>query len=101
MFEAITYTNVTSKKLQMLGLRREIIYDVDGTYSQGFDSNSRVSATIVNNFKHIADEPDCYSPGDQSIWEDTLICDPTITVRKLTFSNTQNQSLFKNTPMKI
>ena len=50
MFAGITYTNVTSKKLQMLGLRREIIYDMDGTYSQGFDSNSRASATIVNNF---------------------------------------------------
>lgn len=93
MVEDISYTNVTSKRLHMLGLRREIIFDLDGSFSNNeFDGVSRSSATVLNNFKHIEDEPDCTNPNDQSIWEDTLVCDSSLPLRKVIFDNMINKN---------
>ena len=71
----------------MRGVRRQIIYDLDGTFSEGFDGTSRSAATIMDNFKHIEDEPDCHNPTDTNVWEDTLICDDSVPIRKIMFQN--------------
>lgn len=44
----------------MLGLKREIIYDKDGTFTNKvFDGTTRVKSTILNGFKHILAESGC------------------------------------------
>ena len=72
--EKISYTNVTGKKLSMTGMRKEVLYDLDGTFSADFDSNNRSSATIITHFKHLAIEQECVSPLNKGVWENTLIC---------------------------
>ena len=50
----ITVANVTGNMLNMIGLKRDVIYDLDGSLSRAFDNTTRTSATIVHGFPHIA-----------------------------------------------
>lgn len=53
-----------------MGLEREIIYDIDGTFTSGvFDNTARTKATLVKGFQHILSEPGCYLPTNQSLWD--------------------------------
>ena len=92
---------MASKYLDLNGLKREIIYDLDGTFSSGFDSSSRSSATIMANHPHIGQETACLTPTSTSDWDDTLACDETITIRKVMFTNIHEPGIFTFVPMKI
>ena len=56
---------------------------------------------MLNNFRHIEDEPDCTNPTDEDVWEDTLICNSDVPLRKVIFDNLVKKNEFKNTAMKI
>ena len=57
-----------------------------------YDGTSRSGATVVKNYKHLSAEADCNSPTSTAIWEDTLICEPTLKIRKVTFFNLENKN---------
>lgn len=50
----LSFTNITGNYIKLLGLRRDMIYDQDGSLVVAYDSNKLKSATVVNNFPHIA-----------------------------------------------
>ena len=85
----------------MNGLKRQIIYDLDGSLSKSFNSLSRTSGTIVGNFRHLADDPVCTPATTPSVWDNALVCDETAQVRRVMFTNLGSMGLFASTPMKI
>ncbi len=54
----ITYSAIEGKYLNMLGHKKEIIYDLDGSFTNeaNFDSNNRQSAAVVSNWVHLQSE---------------------------------------------
>lgn len=100
--EQITFTNVTGKMLFFIGaLKRDVIYDTDGSLSQKFDGTSRASGTIVQGFPHIAttNTADCPSPSSVSTpadWDNAVMCGPAITIRRVMFGQLLNKQLFHN-----
>jgi hypothetical protein len=50
----LSFTNVTGKMLFMIGVKRDVIYDTDGSFSLRFDGNPQDNATIVHGWPHIA-----------------------------------------------
>jgi hypothetical protein len=52
----LTLEGVNGNYLYMMGLKRDVIYDLDASLAMPFDGNlnSRTSATIISNFNHIA-----------------------------------------------
>lgn len=51
----VSYSNVTGYKLFMNGLKREILYDLDGSFTTtAYDGTQRSSAAITANYKHLA-----------------------------------------------
>lgn len=97
----VTFTNVSGNYLKMLGLKREIIYDSDGTFSNSFDANTRTSATVVNNFKHIAAESNCLPTTNSSKWDTTLACDQTLKLARVRFTGLVPSSIFINIGIKV
>jgi len=102
--EQLTFTNVTGKMLFFIGiLKRDVIYDLDGSLSQKFDGTSRASATIVHGFPHIAatNQADCPPPTTAANWDGAVMCGPSITIRRVMFGSLQNTQLFNNQYIKI
>jgi hypothetical protein len=54
LVSGVSYTNISSSYLKFNGMKRNIIYDLDATFSAPFNGGTRTSATIVYNFPHIA-----------------------------------------------
>lgn len=72
----ITFTNVTGYKLFMLGQKREILYDLDGSFTTtGFDGKQRQSAAITYNYKHLRGEAACQPTSNIAAWDNTIACD--------------------------
>lgn len=72
----------------MLGLKKEIIYDNDGTFTTGvFDNTVRTKATVMKGFQHILSEPGCNSAVNQTIWDGSAVCSANLTIRRVTFMN--------------
>jgi hypothetical protein len=89
----------------MLGPKRDIIYDEDASLAIPFDGNyrNRTSATIVNNYIHIAlyQQNNCVSAPNGTKWNNALMCDQTAIVRRVMFTNLQNPNVFKRQIMKV
>ena len=88
MMNQLTFTNVLGKMLFFIGiLKRDVIYDLDGSLSQKFDGSTRTSATIVHGFPHIkAYNPStCPAPTTSSDWDGAVMCDHTVTIRRVMF----------------
>jgi hypothetical protein len=73
----------------MLGQKRDIIYDLDGSLSPYFFNSSSTSGTIVANYNHIANfNQDCLPPLiNQSAWNSVIMCGPRVTIRRILFTN--------------
>ena len=92
----LTLTNVTGTMLFMIGLKRDVIYDLDGSLSYAFDQTSRTSGTIVHGFPHIASSnpslcPAALSPGN---WDGAVMCGASATLRRVVFTNLANHQDF-------
>ena len=55
----VTFTNVTGSYVHMAGLKRDIVHDLDGTFSRHFDSASRSSAALAWHFPHLLAHSAC------------------------------------------
>ena len=66
----IKYTNIDGSYYHMLGLKREVFYDLDGTLTNNvFDSNTRTSATLTYGWSHLLQDPACLSATDPASWD--------------------------------
>lgn len=102
-FEKITYTNFSGNYLHWNGDRRNIFYDIDGTLSgANFNgSTPRVNSAIVPYFPHLDVAGKCFNNTNSLLWNTSLICDNTTTVRNVMFTNTISFDLFENQPIKF
>lgn len=98
-----TLTSVSGQMLFMIGMKRDIIYDLDGSLSLAFDGNVRTSATILHKYPHISTyhQSNCLQPSTAANWDNAIICDKNITIRRVMFTNLLNLALFKNQQMKV
>ena len=97
----ITFTNVTGNKLFMNGLKREILYDLDGTFTTtAFDGKQRKSAAVAYRYNHLASEAACLPTSSTSSWDNTLACDETVKLVRVTFNQLTPVSLFNLVGMK-
>ena len=75
--------------------------DLDGSFSANFDGVSRSSATIVKNWPHIAEESACFDTDNTTKWDDVLLCNESITILRVMFTNLLDKNEFKSAPMKV
>jgi len=94
----LTFTNVSGNYLFMIGFKRDIIYDLDGSFSSAFGGATRTSGTIVQNFPHIAqyNQDKCTPASDPAAWDNAIMCNQDLTIRKIVFSNLMEHKLFVN-----
>jgi hypothetical protein len=79
----------------MNGLKREILYDLDGSFTTNqFDGKTRQSAAITYNYKHLQTEPACLPTTSQASWDNTIACDSSVKVVRVTFNQLTSTSLF-------
>ena len=80
---------ISGKYLAMLGSKRDIIYDSDGSLSQYFDGVNRTKTTLIAKYPHIySDNPNhCFTPSNTSLWDDTWLCDSTLIIRRIMITN--------------
>jgi hypothetical protein len=85
----ISLTDVNGGLLNMIGLKRDVIYDLDGSLSFAFDQKTRTSGTIVHSFPHIAayNPTVCPSPLNSTDWDNAVMCDQTVSLRRVVFTN--------------
>ena len=74
---------------------------MDGSFSAGFDSTARTSATILHNFAHLTQESKCHLTTNITKWDNSTVCDSDLKLRKVMFNNLDKKNEFKNTPMKV
>lgn len=77
-------------------MKRDVIYDLDGSFSQVFDGIKRDSATIVHGFPHILayNQDKCPLSPNSADWDDAVMCNSEVTIRRVMFGNLQNKQLF-------
>ena len=83
-------------------LKRDVIYDLDGSLSNAFDQKARTSATIVHGFPHIAlSNPNLCPPAQTpSKWDGAVMCDSSATIRRVAFTNLDKRQNFASLAMK-
>ena len=60
----------------MNGVKREILYDIDGSFTTtAFDGKQRKSATVTTSYKHLLADPACVPTTNLTAWDNTIICD--------------------------
>lgn len=95
----LKFTNVSGVTwLKQIGtLKRNVIYDTDGSLSSSFDGTQRVGGgAILYNFPHIAQNPACLAPTDSTLWDNAVYCDSTVAVRRVVFANLLIKQNFKS-----
>jgi hypothetical protein len=87
----------------MIGMKRDVIYDTDGSLSQKFDGNTRSSASIIQSYNHIANyyQNVCPASTTPSAWDNCLMCNSNVTVRRVAFTNLVDSRLFKSQAIKV
>jgi hypothetical protein len=50
----LAMNQVNGKILFMIGMKRDVIYDTDGSFNAVFDGGSRPSSAIIQAYNHIA-----------------------------------------------
>lgn len=98
----LKFDQINGNILFMIKMKRDVIYDLDGSFSQLFDGTNRTSATIVYGFPHIAtyNQNTCPKATSPSSWDNAVMCGPTITIRRVLFSNIINHQLFVSSNQK-
>jgi hypothetical protein len=87
----IQYSDIDGSFFNMLGLKKEVFYDVDGTLTGGvFDSTPRTSATLTYGWDHLLQDSACKSATDPNLWDSASACDQTALIRQVMFTNIQN-----------
>lgn len=86
----------------MIGLKRDVIYDLDASLSGKYDGGSRTSATITHGWNHIANynQNACPPPTNVAAWDSAIMCDQTVTIKRVIFTNLAKAQLFKAQELK-
>lgn len=87
----------------MLGLKRDVIYDLDASLSKYFSNRNRTSATIVFGYNHIAksNQIHCTAAAEVGKWDSAIMCDQNVTIRRVYFTNLIDLNTFNNQFMKV
>ena len=87
----------------MIGLKRDVIYDSDCSFCPLFDSTNRTSATITHGYDYIANYHTTTCPKARTSlnWDNAVMCDQTISIRRVWFTNIMNPASFKFQKMKV
>lgn len=93
----------TSRKLRMLGHKKEIIYNPDGSLfnTAGFDAKNRSSATLTNAWPHILQETGCVQAPIAAEWGGAAVCDETVIIRRVLVGDIQKAAEFDKVNMKV
>jgi hypothetical protein len=84
----VRFSSIDGNFLSMLGQKRDIIYDLDGSLSPYFFTSNQSSATLVNNFPHIANfNNDKCRSSNLTSWSSLTLCDSSITIRRIMLTN--------------
>ncbi len=68
---------------------------MDGTFTTtAFDGKQRKSAAVTTYYKHLVADPACVPTTNVSAWDNTIICDETVKVARVTFTSSQPSSIF-------
>lgn len=60
---------------------------MDGSFTTtNYDGVQRQSAAIVRRYKHLADDSACSPPTSTMAWDDTIACDHTVKIVRVTFN---------------
>jgi len=100
----LTFTNISGRYLQMIGTKRDVIFDTDGSMSSAFDGLSRpTGGTIIHGYNHIKafHQSTCPSATDAASWDNSIMCGATETVRRVVFTNIINKGTFNAQYMKV
>ena len=85
----------------MLGLKRDVLYDLDASLSPYFGGSFGSSATLVWSYNHIIQQNSCKQAINSTQWDNILLCDQTITIRRVFFTNILSLANFNGQDMKI
>ena len=87
----------------MVGIKRDIIYDTDGSLSLVFDGTARPSGTLIYGYNHIKNfhQSTCPSATDPVLWDNLLMCDSSQVIRMVGFTNLINKQYFSGKSMKV
>jgi hypothetical protein len=100
----LQFFNVQGNYLRMLGLQREIIYDLDGSISTLYDGTARQSCTIMKSWNHLLNSQTAAcnnSPLDNTKWDGGMLCDETVTIRRIIITNLIKLATFSAQPIKV
>lgn len=103
LLNQLTFSNFSGKYLFMIGLKRDIVRDLDGSLSQAFDGQTRASGTVVHGFPHIAayNNADCPPASTTTDWDDAVMCAPALKLRRAWITNLIDKQLFNAQLMKV
>jgi hypothetical protein len=103
-FRNLTFNSINGQYLLMLGLKRDVIYDQDASFAGifGNDNGQTTSATIIRGYNHIANynQASCHGPAENK-WDGAILCDQTVTIRRIFFTNVIDLNTFNNQFMKV
>lgn len=101
----LTFDSVNGNYLLMVNMKRDVIYSLDNSLALPFDgiTAGRNSSTIVSNFNHIANyhQANCRPASEEIKWDNAILCDQTITIRRIFFTNAINSNTFSGQLMKV
>lgn len=86
LVQNISYSNVNGSYLYMGVQKREIIHDLDGSFS-GFGLGVGLPGTVVWGFRHLLDQPACSNATVPARWDNALYCNSSLTLRRIMFTN--------------
>ena len=100
--EDITFDNISGNYLFFNGaFDNQVIYDLDGSLSTVHGGSSKTSGAVVYGFPHLTGESACPAAIDPTIWDSSLYCDQTVTVRGAMVTNIMPSNDFKGLAMRV
>lgn len=90
---ALSFSDIQGKAINMLGYNNDVIYSADNSLISYFNTAGAESpilnGTILYQWPHIAnaEKKHCFLPLNSSIWDGTMFCDQSLTIRRVYFTN--------------
>jgi hypothetical protein len=94
---SIYFSGIDGKALTMLGLKRDVIYNLDNSLTSLFNisatGTSLSNGTILYSWPHIANAQTkhCFPPINSSLWDGAMFCDGSLKIRRVYFTNVNRQ----------
>lgn len=85
----------------MIGMKRDVIYDLDGSLIKLFNGMTQTSSTIMFGYTHITDETHCVASSNPTKWDNAVACDSTLVIRKIVITNLADTNDFSKQPIKV